>query len=119
MNNKNKFVVVGLGEVLWDMLPDGKQMGGAPANFAYHAHALGAEAAVVSAVGNDELGNEILRRLKSLGLESHVAIEQEHPTGTVSVELDIAGIPQYVIQAAGGLGFYPLYDRYAHAGRPY
>src|ERR1700733_15838933 len=54
--------VVGLGEVLWDLLPTGSQLGGAPANFAYHVHALGAEAHVVTRVGNDEYGREIVRR---------------------------------------------------------
>src|SRR5947209_1399557 len=64
----NKKIVMGLGEVLWDLLPAGKQLGGAPANFVYHAHALGAEAWLVSRVGNDPLGWEILGSLQSLAL---------------------------------------------------
>ncbi len=68
--DKRKFVLVGLGEILWDMLPDGKQLGGAPANFAYHAQALGGRGVVVSYIGDDELGKEILSRLKALGLEN-------------------------------------------------
>ena len=56
MNTERKPVVVGLGEILWDLLPEGRQLGGAPANFAYHCHALGAEGLVVSAVGEDEDG---------------------------------------------------------------
>ncbi|HYW80282.1 MAG TPA: carbohydrate kinase [Thermoguttaceae bacterium] len=98
MNQDKRPVVVGLGEVLWDMLPDGKQFGGAPANFAYHAQALGADANVVSCVGDDDLGSEILDRLDGLQL-SHddVARTDQHPTGTVSVELDADGKPDYVI----------------------
>ena len=93
-----KPVVIGLGEVLWDLLPGGKKFGGAPANFAYHAQALGAEAYVVSCVGDDELGDEILRQLDALGLSrEYIAIDAEHPTGTVSVDLDARGKPSYVI----------------------
>lgn len=91
-------VIVGLGEVLWDLLPSGKQLGGAPANFAYHAKAMGAEAYAVSCVGGDELGDEIRQRIESLGLSGdYVAVDAEHPTGTVSVELDAQGKPSYVI----------------------
>lgn len=91
-------VVVGLGEVLWDILPGGRQLGGAPANFAYHAKAMGAKAYPVSCVGGDELGDEILRRIEAIGLSGEfVGVDAEHPTGTVSVELDIAGKPSYVI----------------------
>jgi fructokinase len=91
-------VVVGLGEVLWDLLPGGKKFGGAPANFAYHAKAFGAETHVVSCVGRDALGDEILQHLDSLQLHrEYVGLDESHPTGTVSVELDAAGKPTYVI----------------------
>jgi fructokinase len=91
-------VVVGIGEVLWDMLPGGKQLGGAPANFAYHANALGARGVVVSRVGGDDAGREILRRLESLGLDArYVATDPAHPTGRVDVRLDDRGVPDYVI----------------------
>jgi fructokinase len=90
--------VVGLGEILWDMFPDGKQLGGAPANFAFHAQCLGASGSVVSAVGDDELGREILARLDAMGLDrSHVAVDAGRPTGTVTVALDAGGKPQYTI----------------------
>lgn len=90
--------VVGIGEILWDCLPSGRQLGGAPANFAYHAHALGAEALVVSCVGDDELGREIQGRLRGLGLRvGGIAVDPEHPTGTVSVALDAHGQPTYTI----------------------
>ncbi len=90
--------VVGLGEVLWDLLPGGRQLGGAPANFAYHAGALGAEAAVVSRVGRDADGRDLLDRLHALRLDlSGIEIDPVAPTSTVSVELGPDGQPRYVI----------------------
>jgi len=90
--------VVGIGEVLWDLLPGGRQLGGAPANFAYHAHALGAEARVVSRVGSDELGRELLRRLEELDLLTDaVEVDPTAPTGTVTVEVKADGQPQFTI----------------------
>jgi len=94
----NKPLVIGIGEVLWDFLPAGKQLGGAPANFAYHAHALGAEALVVSRVGNDPLGCELLSRLQSVGLRTDgITTDPSAPTGTVSVTLDGQGKPTFTI----------------------
>src|ERR1700689_2011856 len=95
----NPRFIIGLGEILWDLLPAGRQLGGAPANFAYHAGALGARAAVVSRVGNDPLGREILQKLDDLRLHrSHVSVDDQHPTGVVDVTLDAAGVPTYVIR---------------------
>jgi fructokinase len=93
-----EFKLVGVGEVLWDLLPGGRQLGGAPANFAYHAGALGAEAWVVSRVGRDELGRELLRRLEQLGLRTD-AVEEDPdvPTGTVTVEVSADGQPHFTI----------------------
>lgn len=92
------FKVLAVGEILWDLLPSGKQLGGAPANFAYHAHALGAEARVFSRVGNDPLGREILDRLHALGLPTDgVGVDATAPTGTVSVELADDGQPRFMI----------------------
>ncbi|MHC4216085.1 MAG: carbohydrate kinase family protein [Planctomycetota bacterium] len=97
-DNKQKHVLAGLGEILWDILPDGKKLGGAPANFAYHAQALGGKGVVVSCVGDDDLGKEILDKLDVLGLDkTHIAIDREHPTGTVTVEVDENGKPDYII----------------------
>ena len=94
-----RFKIVGIGEVLWDLLPAGPQLGGAPANFAYHAHALGAHACVVTRVGADEFGREILRRLKEQGIaDGTVQVDDNSPTGTVTVELSDKGIPNYVIR---------------------
>lgn len=92
-----RFSIVGLGEVLWDMLPAGPQLGGAPANFTCHARALGADATLISRVGDDELGREIIARLQALDVNtSGIAVDTLHPTGTVSVELE-AGQPRYII----------------------
>ena len=111
----NRFCLVGLGEVLWDMLPSGPQLGGAPANFAYHAAALGGEGAVASCVGSDELGRAILARLDSLGLDrTAVAIDAAHPTGTVTVELDEAGRPQYTIHENVAWDFISFSDSLVH-----
>ena len=97
LGNK-KYSVVGLGEILWDILPDDKKLGGAPANFAYHAHCLGAQGYIVSSVGNDSLGDEILESVDKLDLNrDFVFIDNAHPTGTVSVELDNTGTPNYII----------------------
>jgi fructokinase len=91
-------LVVGIGEILWDLLPDGKQMGGAPANFAFHARTLGAASVIVSAVGDDPPGREILAQLGSRGLDaSGIATMSSAPTGTVTVALDAGGIPHYTI----------------------
>jgi fructokinase len=97
--SKNRPLVVGIGELLWDMLPSGAQLGGAPANFAFHAHSLGAEVAVVSRVGADRLGNDILRRFSAIALPTEaIQIDDEVPTGTVDVTLDSAGAPHFVIR---------------------
>ena len=92
-----KNIVVGMGEALWDILPEGKKIGGAPANFAYHVSQFGLPSCVVSAVGNDSLGKEIVDNLTSKGLNHHIN-EVPYPTGTVQVEIDQAGIPQYDIK---------------------
>jgi len=94
----NRFKVLGIGEVLWDLLPSGQQLGGAPANFACHAHALGAEVRVVSRVGNDALGREILARLGALGLPTDgVGVDASALTGTVSVDVQADGQPRFTI----------------------
>ncbi|MDE6264884.1 MAG: carbohydrate kinase [Paramuribaculum sp.] len=90
-------IVVGMGEALWDVLPEGKKIGGAPANFAYHVSQFGLPSCVVSAVGADALGKEIVENFTSKGL-NHLIAEVPYPTGTVQVEIDQAGIPQYEIK---------------------
>jgi fructokinase len=91
-------LVVGIGEILWDILPDGRELGGAPANFAFHARALGASSMIVSAVGEDPPGRDILAQLGSRGLDlGGIAVVSGAPTGTVTVGLDAGGIPHYTI----------------------
>jgi len=96
--SQSKYKIVGIGEILWDLLPSGKQLGGAPANFTCHAWALGAEARLVSRVGEDALGREIIERWGVRGiLTDTIAVDKERLTGTVSVELDANGQPKYTI----------------------
>jgi len=93
-----KPLAVGIGELLWDVFPQGRRLGGAPANFAYHASRLGCRGAVVSRVGDDGLGREALAKLDALGVDrSRVQMDPALPTGTVSVVLDGDGHPSYVI----------------------
>jgi len=90
--------LLSIGEVLWDLFPDGKQLGGATFNVAYHARQLGIEAAAVSRVGEDPLGEEILERARGLGLPADMLQRDPSlPTGTVKVALDRAGTPTFVI----------------------
>ena len=92
------FKIVGIGEVLWDLLPSGRQLGGAPANFTFHASALGAETQLISRVGKDDLGRETLDRLSKLGVPTEcVEVDEKLPTGTVGVTVTADGQPQYQI----------------------
>ena len=94
----DELVVIGIGEVLWDILPQGMHLGGAPANFAYYAHAHGARSYVVSAVGEDELGRRAIERLSELSIPvDYISRHPDFPTGTVSVELSGDGQPEYRI----------------------
>ena len=93
MNN----IIVGMGEALWDVLPEGKKIGGAPANFAYHVSQFGFDSRVVSAIGDDKLGNEILENFDSKKL-NYLIEKVPYPTGTVQVELDPNGVPMYDIK---------------------
>lgn len=88
--------IVGIGEALWDCLPEGRKIGGAPANFAFHAGQFGFQSLAVSAIGNDELGDEILEELNQRNL-CHLLERVDFPTGTVQVALDEKGIPCYDI----------------------
>ena len=93
-------VIVGIGQVLWDVYPDAAHFGGAPANFASHAASLGAKARMVSAVGTDEFGDRALESLRLSGVEcASVKRDPIHPTGQVLVSLDTAGQPPYPFAA--------------------
>ena len=93
----NNTFVVGMGEALWDMLPEGKKIGGAPANFAYHISQFGLDSRVVSAVGDDELGAEIMDNFREKKLNCMIETVP-YPTGTVLVQLDRNGVPCYDIR---------------------
>jgi fructokinase len=97
MLNK-KHIVVGLGELLWDLFPAGKQLGGAPANFAYITSLLGDRGIPASSIGRDDLGDQAAERLHQLGLPTDsVQRDPEHPTGIVKVEVDPTGQPRFEI----------------------
>ena len=93
----NNTIVVGIGEALWDVLPEVKKIGGAPGNFAYHVSQFGLDGRTVSAVGEDKLGTEILENFYEKKLYSMIE-RVPYPTGTVQVELDAEGIPCYDIK---------------------
>ena len=95
--DSEKIIITGIGELLWDIFPEGKQLGGAPVNFAYHVSQLGFEAVAVSALGTDALGDEIDELLKEKKVKTQVNRVQ-YPTGTVQVELDANGVPTYEIK---------------------
>ncbi|MDE5734206.1 MAG: carbohydrate kinase [Duncaniella sp.] len=109
MDNKNK-VVVGMGEALWDVLPEGKKIGGAPANFAYHVSQFGLRSRAVSAIGDDALGAELIDNFKRKDI-SYLIDTVPYPTGTVQVEIDQAGIPQYEIKENVAWDTIPFTDK--------
>lgn len=101
---------IGIGEVLWDLLPGGKKLGGAPANFAYHIHACGAHGQIVSAVGDDPHGREILDRLTAWGLATDLIATTSAATGTVTVRLDSKRVPEFIIHEHVAWDNIPLTD---------
>ena len=109
-------VIVGIGEALWDVLPEGKKIGGAPANFAYHVSQFGLESCAVSAVGDDELGKEIRSNFEEKKLQTLIETVP-YPTGTVQVEIDKLGVPKYDIKenvAWDNIPFTPQIEELAH-----
>lgn len=95
---KDRYVIVGLGELLWDLLPSGPQLGGATANFAYFASLLGEEGVVASRVGRDDLGDRAVDRISGLGLSTDAIQRDEvYPTGTVDVAIGPDGQPDFII----------------------
>ena len=116
MSNSQQNYIVGIGEALWDMLPEGRKIGGAPANFTYHVSQFGLDAVAVSAVGDDELGAEIRHTFEEKDLQTQLATVP-YPTGTVAVTLDAKGIPQYEIcegVAWDNIPFSPELEELAH-----
>jgi fructokinase len=107
VTSSKNFFVIGLGELLWDMFPEGKQLGGAPANFAYMTSLLGDEGIVASRVGGDALGRAAGRRLERLGLRaSHLQLDRAYPTGTVKVSVDPSGQPTFEIAESVAWDFF-------------
>ena len=104
-----KKYVVGLGEALWDVLPEGKKLGGAPANFAFHAGQFGLNPIAVSALGEDKLADETVQQLEEKGLQ-YCMPRVPYPTGTVQVKLDDEGIPTYDIKENVAWDNIPLTD---------
>jgi len=101
-------VVVGIGEILWDILLSGRYLGGAPANFAFHAGNLGAEGVIVSAVGDDDAGRDILEALRGFGMSrDHIATVAGTATGLVTAVLDAAGVPEFTIHENSAWDFLP------------
>ena len=109
MKNPKELTIAGLGEVLWDMLPDGRQCGGAPANVIFHASKLGAQGLVVSAVGADADGDDLLAFLKGKGVDCSLVARNDLPTGTVTVTLE-NGMPSYVIHRPAAWDAIPYTD---------
>jgi fructokinase len=112
-----KHMIVGLGEILWDLFPAGRQMGGAPANFAYITSLLGNRGIAASRLGKDDLGSDATTRLKELGLETtFLQQDAQHPTGTVRVTVDENGQPCFEISQSVAwdfLGWTPQWQELA------
>ncbi len=105
----HEYNTAGIGEVLWDFFTDGKKWGGAPGNFARHCAKLGCRASIVSAVGDDTFGRELVADARAAGLECIVPVA-DYPTGTVMVHLDDAGVPEYEITEDVAWDHIPLTD---------
>ncbi len=101
-------IVVGIGEILWDMLPEKKRLGGAPTNFASHAAAIGGQARIVSAIGQDQSGLDILERLSNKEINTQHIQFTEHPTGWVDVKICSNGHPEYIIHENVAWDYIPL-----------
>lgn len=99
IKEKGPVTVVAIGEILWDIFPDDKRIGGAPANFAYYAHKLGERVALISRVGQDSLGRQAMSACHSAGLiADFIQKDLIHPTGKVRVDLDKRGVPRFEIE---------------------
>jgi len=106
-----KHTIIGVGEILWDIFPTGKQLGGAPANVIYHVHAQGANGICISAVGTDTLGNEIIERLRTMGLSiDFITADPNRPTGSVTVQVG-DGIPMYTIHENVAWDYIPFSEK--------
>ena len=110
--------VIGIGEILWDLFPKGKKLGGAPANFAYFVKNLGQDGLTASRIGNDPPGADILNLLKDIGLdEKFIQVDSKYPTGTVVVKLRGSGQPDYIISEKVAWDFLEFSDNWKKLSR--
>jgi fructokinase len=106
---QSPLLIVGLGELIWDLLPEGKQLGGAPTNFAYISRLLGNETTVASRIGKDELGHEALQRLERMGISTRsLQLDGQHPTGTVRVRVDEHGEARFAVNEGSAWDYLEL-----------
>ncbi|NQT67821.1 MAG: carbohydrate kinase [Actinobacteria bacterium] len=116
--SKEKFIIVGIGEILWDLFPEERRFGGAPANFAYHVSALGHQGIIASRIGKDALGKEIFNYLTSCGISTkYIQIDPNHPTGTVNVKTDEEGHPEYIIKQNVAWDFFEFDEKWKNLAR--
>ena len=108
--------VIGIGEALWDVLPEGKKLGGAPANFAFHAKQMGLDSIAISALGNDDLGDDTIAAFYEKEL-TYFMPRVDYPTGTVQVKLDEDGVPTYDIKTNVAWDNIPLTDEMREIAR--
>ncbi len=108
-NNQQVRYIIGVGEALWDVLPEGKKLGGAPANFAYHIGQFGERSIAISALGEDKLAEETIKQLDAKELR-YIMPHVPYPTGTVQVTLDNEGVPTYDIRENVAWDNIPLTD---------
>ena len=112
------YKITGIGEILWDVFPEGKKLGGAPANFTYFVKNLGQEGIIASRIGSDPLGKEILVSLEKLNLSGDfIQIDSNYPTGTVEVKVDAGGKPDYTIKEYTAWDFLELNDKWIELAR--
>ena len=108
---KTQNIIAGIGEILWDIFPEGKNLGGAPANFIYHCNIFGARGYPVSCIGNDDLGIEIRSQLENMKIShKYIIADSRYPTGTVTVKIDKDGKPDYTIRENVTWDHIPLTD---------
>lgn len=111
-------LLVGLGELIWDLIPAGRSLGGAPSNFAYHSRLLGNRAVIASRVGDDKLGCDASGVLSRVGVEAnYLQVDLEHPTGTVGVEIDGHGEPHFTVNLDSAWDYLALSSQWGELAR--